>query len=451
LTDAARRPRLPDPLVLLLGGVLLAAIASWVLPAGSFDRVEDPDTGRMVVVAGTYHAVDPTPVGPFRAFVALPLGMAEAADVIFLVFLIGGAFTVVDESGTLRRSIVSLVRALRGRDVLIVPIVSLFFAIGGITENMAEEIVALVPVLLLLTARVGFTPLVAVAMSAGAAAVGAAFSPINPFGVLIAQRVADLPPTSGWAFRTVVLALALTLWVGLTMRYALTTRTAPRAITAEDEDALGGRDALVLAIVAVTFGVGVWGMLRAGWDFNQLSAAFFIMGLLVGLVSAMGVNGTVKAYVKGFRDMTYAALVIGFARAISVVLAEGQIIDTIVYGLFQPLEALPPLVSALGMTVAHVAVHVPVPSNSGQAVLTMPVLAPLSDLLGLSRQVTVLAYQYGAVLSDLLIPTNGALMAVLVAAGVRYDEWLRFAGARYLGLVALGMVAIAVAVGIGFR
>jgi uncharacterized ion transporter superfamily protein YfcC len=448
--SAARGIRLPDPLVLLLGGVLLAAAASWILPAGLFDRVEDPDTGRLVVVAGTYHEVDPTRVGPFQAFVALPLGMAEAADVIFLVFLIGGAFTVVDESGTLRRAIGSLVRALRGQDVLIVPIVSFFFAGGGITENMAEEIVALVPVILLLTARVGFTPVVAVAMSAGAAAVGSAFSPINPFGVLVAQRVADLPPTSGWAFRSVVLVIALSVWIAMTMRHAVKTRTAPQEATGRADATLTRRDVFVLAIIAATFAVAVWGMLGQGWDFNSLSATFFIMGLLVGLVASMGVEGTVKAYVKGFRDMAYAALLIGVARAISVVLAEGQIIDTIVYALFQPLDALPPLVSAAGMTVAHAAVHVPVPSNSGQAVLTMPILVPLSDLLGLSRQVTVLAYQYGGVLSDIIIPTNGALMAVLAAAGVRYEEWVTFAGPRYLGLVALGLLAIAVAVGIGF-
>jgi uncharacterized ion transporter superfamily protein YfcC len=363
---------------------------------------------------------------------------------------IGGASTADAESGTLRRARGPLVRGLRGRDVLVVPIVSIFFAIGGITENMAEEIVALVPVLILLTRRVGFTPLVAVAISAGAAAVGAAFSPINPFGVLIAQNVADLAPTSGWGFRTVVLVVALTLWIALTMRYAVATRSEREVAQNDEERSLEPRDALVLTLVAVTFAVAVWVMLWRGWDFNRLSATFFIMGLLVGLVSAMGVDGTVRAYVKGFREMAYAAILIGVARAISVVLAEGQIIDTIVHGLFQPLERLPALVSALGMTVAHAAVHVPVPSNSGQAVLTMPVLVPLSDLLGLSRQVTVLAYQYGGVLSDLVIPTNGALMAVLAAAGVRYDEWLRFAGPRYLGLVALGMVAIALAVGIGF-
>jgi uncharacterized ion transporter superfamily protein YfcC len=447
----AERPRLrvPDPLVLLTGCVLVAAAASWVLPAGEFDRTQDADTGRTVVVAGTYQEVERSPVGVFAAIVALPVGMAQAADVIFLVFLLGGAFTVVDESGTLRRAIASLVRALHGRDLLMIPIVSLFFVIGGATNNMAEEIVALVPVLILLTTRVGFTPMVAVAMSAGAAAVGAAFSPINPFAVVIAQGVADLPPTSGWAFRTVVLTVAVALWIALTMRHAAATRGPLQAVPAEADAPLTGRDHVVLSLVAATFVIVVWGMQQRGWGFDQLSAAFFIMGVLVGVVARMGVDGTAQAYVRGFREMAYAALLIGVARAIYVVLDQGRVIDTVVHALFQPLEGLPPLVSALGMVVAQAAVHVPVPSNSGQAVLTMPVLVPLSDLLGLTRQVTVLAYQYGAVLCDLLTPTNGALMAVLAAAGVRYDEWVRFTGPIYLALVGLGGVAIAVAIAIG--
>jgi uncharacterized ion transporter superfamily protein YfcC len=450
--------------------VLLAAAASWVLPAGAFDRREDPDTGRTVVVAGTYREVEPEPVGPFDAFVALPVGMAQTADVIFLVFLIGGAFTVVDESGTLRRAIASLVRALRGRDLLIVPIVSAFFAVGGITENMQEEIVALIPVLLILTRRVGFAPVVAVAMSAGAAFVGSAFSPINPFQVLIAQGVAELPPGSGWAFRSFFLVVALTLWVGLTMRYAAKTRDAPDTLAhappgasqaagggsvpgepsgRPEVDTLGGRDWAVLGLVAATFVVVVRGLLVAGWGFDQLSAAFFMMGVVVGLVSRMGLAGTARAYAMGFREMAFAALLIGVARAIYVVLEQGRIVDTIVHGLFVPLEGLPSLASALGMAVAQTLVHVPVPSVSSQAVLTMPLLVPLSDLLDLSRQVTVLAYQYGAGLCDMLTPTNGALMAILASAGIRYDEWVRFAGPIYLLLAGLGGVAIAVAVGIG--
>ena len=220
MSDSKPRFSVPHPLVLLGGCVILAAAASYVLPAGEFDRADDEATGRSVVVAGTYHAVERTPVNLFDAMVALPRGMAEAGEVIFLVFLIGGAFTVVDETGALRRGVTSLVRALGGRDLLVIPIVSIFFATGGVVENMQEEIIPLIPVLLILTRRVGFTPLVAVAMSAGAAFVGSAFSPINPFQVQIAQKLAELPLGSGWPFRGIFLILALALWIGMTMRYA---------------------------------------------------------------------------------------------------------------------------------------------------------------------------------------------------------------------------------------
>jgi len=450
MSASTSRFSLPHPLVLLTGCVLLAAAASYVLPAGTFERTEDAATGRTVVVAGTYEGVERTPVNLFDAMVALPRGMAEAADVIFLVFLIGGAFTVVDETGTLRRGVASLVRALKGRDLLVIPIVSLFFAMGGVVENMQEEIIPLIPVLLILTRRLGFKPLVAVSMSAGAAFVGSAFSPINPFQVQIAQKLAELPPLSGSLFRIAFLILALGLWVGMTMRYAARTRGAPEAATDDsDSQAMTAQDGIIFAMVAGTFTILVVGLLQWGWGFDQLSAAFFIMGCLVGAVARMGITGTAEAYVRGFSGMAYAALLIGFARAIFVVLNDGQIIDTIVNGIFTPLEGLPVLASALGMMVAQAAVHVPVPSVSGQAVLTMPVLVPLSDLLGMSRQITVLAYQYGAGLCDLVTPTNGALMAILASAGVRYEDWMRFTVPLYLGLVALGAIAIAIGIAIG--
>ena len=449
MSDSKPRFSVPHPLVLLGGCVILAAAASYVLPAGEFDRADDEATGRSVVVAGTYHAVERTPVNLFDAMVALPRGMAEAGEVIFLVFLIGGAFTVVDETGALRRGVTSLVRALGGRDLLVIPIVSIFFATGGVVENMQEEIIPLIPVLLILTRRVGFTPLVAVAMSAGAAFVGSAFSPINPFQVQIAQKLAELPLGSAWPFRGIFLILALALWIGMTMRYASRERLEPELIEDSGDVGIDAKDWVIFGLVAATFTVLVVGLLRWGWDFNQLSAAFFIMGVAVGLLAGMGLTGTAEAYVRGFRSMAYAALLIGFARAIFVVLEDGHIVDTIVHAMFTPLEGLPLIASSLGMVAAQAAIHVPVPSVSGQAVLTMPVLIPLSDLLGLSRQVVVLAYQYGAGLCDIITPTNGALLAMLAAAGVRYEDWIKFAVPLYLALVALGAVSIAIAIAIG--
>ena len=447
----ARRPRfaVPHPLVLLTVCVGLAAVASHLLPAGEYERRLDEESGQNVVVPGTYHAVEPNPVGPFDAIVALPRGIAEGVSVIALVFLIGGAFTVVDETGALKRGITSLVRALRGRDLLVIPLVSLFFATGGVVENMQEEIIPLIPVLLILSRRLGFTPIVAVAMSAGAAFVGSAFSPINPFQVAIAQRLAELPLASGAVFRIVFLLIALAFWVGMTMRYASRTRGEREAVDEGDAEGVRPSDLGIFALVLATFALAVVGMIVWHWGFDELSAAFFIMGVIVGLLAGMRLTGTAEAYVRGFRGMAYAALLIGFARSIYVVLQDGRVVDTIVQAMFTPLEGLPVMASAFGMVAAHTVIHVPVPSVSGQAVLTMPLLVPLSDLLGMSRQVTVLAYQYGAGLCELLTPTNGALMAILASAGVRYEEWIRHVIPLYLGLVALGLLAISVALGVG--
>jgi uncharacterized ion transporter superfamily protein YfcC len=240
------------------------------------------------------------------------------------------------------------------------------------------------------------------------------------------------------------------MWIGFVMRMARATATEPEAQAAEaTDDTLTGRDGLIIALVAGTFAVLVWGILAQGWGFNDMSGLFFGMGIVAGAVGGLGVVGTSEAFVRGFKDMTHAALLIGFARAIFVVLEDGRIVDTIVHAMVTPLEGLPALASAVGMVGAHIAIHFPVPSVSGQAVLTMPVLVPLSDLLGLSRQVTVLAYQYGAGLTDMIIPTSGALMAVLATAKVRYEDWIRWVLPYYGALVLLGIVSIGVAIAIG--
>ena len=345
---------------------------------------------------------------------------------------------------------------------------SLAFAIGGALENTAEEIIALVPVLLLVTRRLGFDAVTAVAISVGAAAVGAAFSPINPFQVQIAQKLAGLPLLSGWLFRVVVMPSlsragsgrrgGTRCGHGSAQSTARPTTPRPRrlrcagtassAVDGERERERNGRlrRAVVLALVLVAVVIFVYGVMRLGWDFDQMSALFFGMGVLAGLVGGLGAGGTARSFVSGFTSMAYAAMLIGFARAIFVVLDQGRVIDTVVNGLVTPLQALPVTASAVGMMLIQAVVHGPVPSVSGQAVLTMPVLVPMSDLIGMSRQVVVLAYQYGAGLTDLVTPTNGALMAVTAAAGVKVGDWLAFAGPVYLGLLGLGAIALVIAV-----
>jgi uncharacterized ion transporter superfamily protein YfcC len=270
--------------------------------------------------------------------------------------------------------------------------------------------------------------------------------------VVIAQKVAELPPQSGAGFRLLMLVPAMALWIWATMRYAARTRVVPDsgagAPADPESERLTARDGWIIAIVGATFALFIIGAQRWGWDFDQFSALFFLMGLATGLIGRLGIGGTAEAFVDGFKSLAFAALLIGFARGIFVVLDDGQIIDTLVQGVFAPIAGLPVALSALGMMVMQTLLHFPVPSTSGQAVLTMPVLVPLSDLLGLSRQVTVLAYQYGAGLCELLTPTNGALMAMLAATGTRLDEWLRFVLRLWGLLMLLGAAGLMLAIAI---
>lgn len=429
---------------------------TWIVPAGQYERRDDPVTGESVVVAGTFHSVERQPVGLFRAMVDIPKGLVKAADIVFFVFLAGGAFTVVDKTGALRRAVDWLADHLKNRRALVIPVVCVVFATGGALENLQEEIVAMVPVLLLLCRRLGYDPLTAAAMSIGAASVGSAFSPVNPFQAVMALKLADLSPSSGFGYRTVFLLLALAFWIAGTMRHAARSRPTVGADEPPDDAAAtapadNARTAVILALVGVAFGVFIYGVLALKWDFYKMSAVFFLMGVTAGLVGRLGASGTAEAFVEGFRSMAFAAILIGFARAIFVVLDDGRVVDTLVSALFTPLGHLPVSVSALGMMGVQTLLHFPVPSVSGQAVLTMPVLVPLADLLGLSRQVVVLAFQYGAGLCELITPTNAALMAIIAASRVRYEEWLRFVVPLYLALVALGVGAVLLAIWVGLR
>jgi uncharacterized ion transporter superfamily protein YfcC len=453
--------RMPHPLALMIACIVTAGVLTHVVPAGRYERLADAVTGREMVVPGTYARTESQPLGPLAIALSVPKGIADAADVLATVFLVGGAFVVIDRTGALHVALAALVGRLRRREALAIPIVALAFAAGGALENMQEEIIALAPVVVLLAARLGFNKVTAVAISVGAAAVGASFSPINPFQVGIAQQAARLPLFSGAGFRTAILMVALAVWILGTLRYARRNRLTPEETSAapSPESVQAGAQQtrvpstaatlVILGLVVVGFAAFIVGLVRAEWGFDHLSAVFLVVGILAGLIGRLGVGGTAEAYVQGFRDMAYASLLIGFARAIFVVMNEGQIIDTIVHGLFTPLEGLPPAAAAIGMMGVQAAVHVPVPSVSGQAVLTLPILAPLSDLLGISRQVAVLAYQYGAGLCELLTPTNGALMAVIAAAGVRYEDWFKFAVWMWMLLMALGAGAILLAMAVG--
>jgi uncharacterized ion transporter superfamily protein YfcC len=434
--------RLPHPVVLLLGAVAVAAALTWILPSGEFDRRDDAATGRRVVVAGTYHRVPAAPVGPFAAVVAVPRGIVEAADVIAVVLFVGGAWVIVDRLGTLSAVVGALVGRLHGRGLLAIPILSIFFAAMGALENMQEEIIPLIPVLFVLGQGLGIDAVSVMAMSVGAAMIGSAFGPTNPFQAGIAMKLAQLPPLAGGGLRLTMFVAAVAAWIGGTMRHASRERVAPVTDPSRPVVRLDARHAAILAAALLPMAAYVYGALRLGWGFNELAAAFLIGGAVAGFIGGLSAETVVSTFFEGMISVLPAALMVGVARSISLVMADGRIIDTVLNNLASAVSGIPGGAAAFLMVPVQALLHVIVPSVSGQAVLTMPLFVPLADLLGITRQAPVLAYQTGAGLAELFTPTNGALMAVLLAAGVPYQRWLRFAiGATVLPLL-IGLAGI---------
>ena len=433
---------LPHPLILLLAGVAAAAALTWILPSGAFDRRDDPVTGRRVVVAGTYHPVPPAPVGLLAAAIAVPRGFVAAGEVIAVVLFVGGAWVVVDRLGTLPVLVAVLVARFRRRGLWAIPVICLFFAAMGALENMQEEIIPLVPVLLVLGQGLGVDAVVVVAVSLGAAMIGSAFGPTNPFQAGIALKLAQLTPIAGGTLRLVMFVAAVVMWIFWTIRYAATHRVSPAPTTRADVRTLPAKHALILAIALAPMAAYVYGALRLDWGFNELSGAFLLAGLVAGIVGGLGLTATISAYLDGAASLVSASIMIGVARSISLVLEDGRVVDTILHSLATPLDRMPTVTAALLQIPAHALIHLVVPSVSGQAVLTMPLFVPLADLLGLSRQVPVLAYQTGGGLTELIWPTNGALMAVLLAAGVPYQKWIRFVIGGVVLATLLGVAGI---------
>jgi uncharacterized ion transporter superfamily protein YfcC len=281
-------------------------------------------------------------------------------------------------------------------------------------------------------------------MSVGSAVVGSAFGPTNPFQTGIALRFSELPPLSQPLLRFSLFFAAVAVWILWTL--AMVDRDDVRPdVTPPATVPATARDAVLLALVILPFIPYVIGVVRYDWGFNELSATFLIVGFAVGLVSGRDLTATATGYLKGMETMLGAALFIGVARAISVVFTDGQVIDTIVYSLATPLAHFPGRVAALMMVPVQALLHVPVVSASGQAVLTMPIMAPLSDLLGVSRDAAVIAYQTGGGLMDMITPTNGALLAMLFGARVSYGRWLRFVVPGALLVSVVGMIGIVLA------
>ena len=461
------RFKVPHTLVLLFGMVVLALLLTYVLPAGAFDRVEN-EAGRLQVVPESFQLTpDVERLSPIAVLTAIPEGFSAAHEIIFFVFIIGGAFAVLRATGAVDAALGALLRRLGHRPFWLIAGGVTIFALGSSTIGMAEEYLPFVPVLVALALALGYDTMTAVGIMCVGYAIGYGAAAINPFTVLIAQDVAGLQPTSGLWFRVALTFVLLPVGIHHVWSYAkkvgkdpsasLVADVAPSETEAAiqvdqgaDQAPMTSTHRWVLLAVAVVLAVLVYGLSRWHWYLVEMGALFVGLTIVLAVIARMSPDRTAIEFGKGAAELTTTALMIGVARAIQVVLDAGGVVDTIVHSISLPLRELPGALSAVGMFFVQSLANLFIPSGSGQAYVTMPIMAPLADLVDVSRQVAVLAYQFGDGFTNILVPTNAVLVGILAMASIPYDRWVRFVMPFMVKMWILGSLALAVAVAIGY-
>ena len=469
-SESKSRFKVPHTLVLLFGMVVLAQILTYLLPAGAFERVENA-AGRLQVVPGSFHLTpDAEALSPLAIFTAIPRGFSEAHEIIFFVFIIGGAFAVLRATGAVDAALGAVLRRLGHRPFWLVTGGIFIFAAGSSTIGMAEEYLPFVPVLIVLARALGYDAVTAVGIMTVGYGIGYGTAVINPFTVLIAQDVAGLQPTSGLWYRLVVLGVFLPIGVHHVWSYARKVGADPSKSLVADVDPVDAASGVtpegepgadharmtathrwVLLAVGAVLVVLVYGLSRWHWYLVEMGALFVGLTIILAAIARMSPDRTAVEFGKGAAELTTTALMIGVARGIQVVLDQGGVVDTIVHGISLPLQDLPGALSAVGMFFVQSLANFFIPSGSGQAYVTMPIMAPLADLVEVSRQVAVLAYQFGDGFTNILVPTNAVLVGILAMAAVPFDRWLRFILPFMVKIWIVGSVALAVAVLLGYR
>ncbi len=455
--------RVPHVYVIIFALIVAVALASLVIPAGSFER---NDAGR--VVPGSFRfdktlpqgaeEIEPSaaPRGWSLLLIVLmaPLrGISSASDIIAFLLIIGGSFKIIERTGAFETAMLSAVTRLGKTSWIVIPASMLVFSIGGATFGMSEEVLPFVILFVPLAQALGYDRIIGVAIPLVGAGVGFAGAMINPFTVGIAQAIAGLPPLSGMAFRTGIWALVTLLGIVFVLRLARRLRRedgGARSAPAPSSRRLQLSQVGVLTSLAGGLALIVWGIERYEWYVTEIGAIFLAIGLLAGLFARIPPNTCARSFLEGGRELLPAALVVGFARGIVLLADETRILDPILYGMATTLEALPGIVSINLMFVFQSLLNFMVPSGSGQAALTMPIMAPLAELSGLTRQVAVLAFQFGDGFSNLIIPTSAVLMGCLEAGKVSYERWFRYAWPLQAWLFLFGVISLSVAVWAGF-
>jgi uncharacterized ion transporter superfamily protein YfcC len=459
------RFRFPTAYTILFGLIVLVAGLTWVVPAGQYDMVENDQLGKMIPVAGSYHEVEANPQGLTDIFMAPVAGFydpgsyeASAIDVALFVLFIGGFLGVVAKTGAIDAGINRVTGKLKGREIWMIPILMTLFAVGGTVYGMAEETLAFYALIIPVIIAAGYDSLTAVAVIMLGAGIGTLGSTINPFATVIASDAAGIPFTEGMAYRLFLLIAGLLICIAYVMRYAMKVKKQPKTSLVADmeesnkehfltEQLQDNQQAvfttaqkIILGIFTACFGLLVYGVSALGWWMAEMSALFLAGSILVAIVAKMDEQKFTATFVDGAKDLLGVALVIGLARGIVVIMDSGNLTGTILNASEGMVTGLSEVGFINGMFGVQVLLSFFVPSSSGLAVLSMPVMAPLAEFSGVASHLAVTTYQSASGLVNLITPTSAVVMGGLAIGRVPFERWVKFV-LPLLGIITLLIMA----------
>lgn len=453
--------RMPTAYTILFILLILVAAATWLIPAGSYDHGEDGTP-----IAGTYHQVEQNPQGAGDVVLASFEGFYDAVDVALFILMVGGFLGVVMKTGAIDAGVSNVIRLLGGKEILLIPVLMVLFSLGGTSFGMWEETMAFYPLLIPVFVAAGYDPLVGIAVVLLGSGAGVLASTVNPFATGIASGFAGVSLGDGLMLRLIMLVVFDVVAIWYVMAYAAKVRNHPEKSlvagfshkfehkTGGDVPMLDGRRKIVLTIFALVFLVMIYAVIpfdeigvpipTLGWWFPELSGLFLVGGVLIGLVYGLGEADTVDAFVAGAADLIGVAFIIGISRGITVLMNSGKMTDTVLYWGEQALEGSGSVLFILLVYLIYLPLSILIPSSSGLATLSIPIMAPLGQFAGISPSLIVTAFQSASGLINIITPTAAVVMGGLAFGDVPYDRWVRFVWKLILifFLLTVGFLAV---------
>lgn len=462
--------KVPHVYAIIFALMVIFAVLTWIVPSGSYQRQEV--NGREVTVAGTYEQSEKTYIdeetgdevdlrqGVFDVLQAPTRGIQEAIEVVAFILIVGGSFQVITKTGAITSGMGRVVRRFKNKDILIIPIAMVLFALGGTSFGMAEETLPFFAIFMPIMMAMGFDSMTAFMVVFVGARTGYIASTINPFNVLIAQGILGIQGNPQLWLRmiawVVLTAVAIT-WVVL---YARRVKKNPESsITFEDdiakkvefaadESALDaeftGRQKGVLAVFIAGMCLIIWGLVTQGWYMNEISAVFLAMGLLAGVIAGFSQDVIAQEFVAGIADFAFSAIVVGLARGILVIASDGMIIDTILNALATGLGGIPAVLFTTLLYAVENLLAILIPSSSGLAALTAPIFGPLTELMGLNPEAAVWALSMGSATMSLICPTSAILVAGLGVCKIKLGQWWKTVWKFFLVVSLINIVFVAI-------